>query len=355
MVGIRNEPGFNPTAAAGPSKDSILGIAHHWLYAFFSLSCLGISRVDFHEILSQIVSLDWKFVTIAVLFDLSVYVVHGWRWNVLLSPLKRLGLWRTVQSIYIGLFANEVLPLRTGELIRCYLLAHWNDLHLSVVIASAAMERLIDGFWMVAAFIVTASFLTLPGYLVDGVRVLGGLLLLGAAVVAWIIFHKQHAHAVVRESRWATTLRHVVEGLHTMGKWHSLTRTALISLLYLVLQIIPVWALMRGYEMDLSMGAAAAVLILLRVGTLIPNAPGNVGLYQATCVLALGLFGVDKTTATGFSVIMFMALTFPLLIGGALAVMLTGLNITEIRHRAHRGLQATRTPPTAPRPAPENR
>src|SRR5581483_942257 len=308
--------------------------------------------VDLREILSQIVSLDWRYVTIAVLFDLSVYVAHGWRWNLLLSPIAKLGLWRTVQSIYIGLFANEVLPLRTGELIRCYLLAHWNNLHLSVVIASAEEKRLFDGFWMVAAFVITASFLTLPGYLVDGVRILGVFLLIGAGVLAWVIFHKHHVHSVVRESRWAATLRHVIEGLHTMGRWRSMLQAALVSLLYLILQIIPVWALMRGYEMDLSIWAAAAILILLRVGTLIPNAPGNVGLYQATCVLAMGLFGVDKTTATGFSFIMFMALTLPLLIGGALAVMLTGLNITEIRHRARRGFEASRASHT---PAPENR
>ena len=41
-----------------------------------------------------------------------------------------------MQSIYIGLFANELLPLRPGELIRCYLLAHWSDLRLSLTFAS---------------------------------------------------------------------------------------------------------------------------------------------------------------------------------------------------------------------------
>lgn len=298
--------------------------------------------VDFRQILTDFLSLDWRYVTIAVLCDLSVYVVHGWRWNTLLEPVASLGLWRTVQSIYIGLFANEILPLRTGELIRCYLLAHWNNLHLSVIIASAAIERILDGLWMVAAFVITANFLTLPRYLVDGVRVMAVILVLAAALLAFVIFHKHHAHAVVRESRWAATLRHVVDGLHTMGKKQTFSRASLISLLYLVLQIIPVWALMKGYEMDLSIWAAAAVLIIVRIGTVVPNAPGNVGLYQATCVLALGLFGVDKTTATGFAFMMFGALTLPLLIGGAVAVTLTGLNIHEIRHRARTGLHAAR-------------
>src|ERR1700730_4963750 len=110
------------------------------------------------ELIPSIRQLDWKWLVLAVASDLSVYVVHAWRWNTLLSPVIRLRLWRTAQVICIGLFANEVLPLRTGEIIRCYLLSHWNDLRLSLGFASAAVERLIDGFWMLAAFLITASF-----------------------------------------------------------------------------------------------------------------------------------------------------------------------------------------------------
>ncbi|HEV2445732.1 MAG TPA: lysylphosphatidylglycerol synthase transmembrane domain-containing protein, partial [Candidatus Sulfopaludibacter sp.] len=98
------------------------------------------------ELIPAIKDLDWKWVLLAIVADLAVYVAHGWRWSTLLGPVIRLRLWRTVQAIYIGLFANEVLPLRTGELIRCYLLAHWNNLRVSLSFASAAVERLIDGF-----------------------------------------------------------------------------------------------------------------------------------------------------------------------------------------------------------------
>src|SRR5207237_9333481 len=107
------------------------------------------------DLVPRIKALDWVWISVAVITDLSVYVCHGWRWNVLLAPIVRLRFWKTVQAIYIGLFANEVLPLRTGELIRCYLLAHWNDLQISVVFASAALERLLDGLFMVLAFLIT--------------------------------------------------------------------------------------------------------------------------------------------------------------------------------------------------------
>jgi len=44
-----------------------------------------------------------------------------------------------------GLFSNEVLPLRPGELIRSYLQAHWCEVPFSVAFASAIIERLLDG------------------------------------------------------------------------------------------------------------------------------------------------------------------------------------------------------------------
>src|SRR5581483_986490 len=63
------------------------------------------------ELWPSIRALDFRWVVLAVASDLLVYVVHAWRWDTLLEPVIRLRLWRTVQSIYIGLFANEVLPL----------------------------------------------------------------------------------------------------------------------------------------------------------------------------------------------------------------------------------------------------
>src|SRR5579871_5388454 len=147
------------------------------------------------DLIPSIRSLDFRWVSLAVISDLTVYVVHGWRWNTLLKPVIRLRLWRTVQAIYIGLFANEVLPLRTGEVIRCYLLAHWNDLRLSLVFASAAVERIIDGFWMLAAFMLTASFVRgIPRDLIILVQVLGVLLMACGGVLFWVVKHRHHAH-----------------------------------------------------------------------------------------------------------------------------------------------------------------
>src|SRR5262249_46733363 len=150
------------------------------------------------------------------------------------------------------------------------------------------------------------------------VQILGALLLLGGIALLWIVRRKQEAHAAIGESRWAATLRHVIEGLHLMGNTRTLGFTSLISLLYLALQVFSVYALMKAYGLDLSFWVAGGVLTIIRFATAVPNAPGNVGLFQIACVLALKLFDLEQTDAKTFSLILFFFTTIPLLIGGAI-------------------------------------
>jgi len=299
------------------------------------------------ELLPRPKQIEWQWVALGVGFDLSVYFCQTWRWQLLFRPIDRLPFWRTLQAIFVGLFANEVLPLRVGELIRCYLVAHWNDELISVVFASAAIERLIDGLWMIVSFIIVAQQLTgIPRWLTFTVRIMEVITVAGILLLAYVMIHKSHAHAMVRESRWAAVLRHVVDGLHTMGNWRTLVQVIPVSLLYLILQVLSYWALMKAFEFDFSAWNAVAVLAVVRLGTVVPNAPANIGLINVACMVALQrFFNVERDAATEFSNLLFLALTVPLLITGAIATAMTGRNLGEIHHHARQRMHSTETKP----------
>jgi uncharacterized protein (TIRG00374 family) len=305
-----------------------------------SIACLIWVLHDYplSDLKAAIEDLDWKWIAVAVVSDLVVYVVHGWRWQTLLSPVARLGFWRTVQAIYIGLFANEVLPLRVGELIRCYLLTHWNNLRLSLGFASAAVERVIDGFWLLAAFVVTATLVKgVPEQMILFVQIIGGLLVVGTIVAVWLVSRKREtARVPEHESKSSATFRHIIEGLHLMGRRRTLAMTAVISLLYLALQMFSVYALLKAFKTDYSFWVACGVLTIVRFATVIPSAPGNLGIINVATIKALELFELPAVAAKTFSIILFGSLTLPLLIGGAVATALTGVNIGELRERARR-------------------
>jgi uncharacterized protein (TIRG00374 family) len=279
LVGPRlgRAPQNAPLGAAIPGLRAFSAGCLFWVFHSYKIA----------DLLPQLRQLEWQWVALGVALDLSVYVCQAWRWVLLYRPVDRLPFWRTVQAIFVGLFANEVLPLRVGELIRCYLVAHWNDQLISVVFASAAIERLIDGFWMVLSFVVVAQHLKgIPGWLTYTVRLMEVAVVAGIALLAYVMIHKTHAHAMVKESRWAAVLRHVVEGLHTMGNWRTLARVMPVSFLYLVLQVLSYWALMKAFQLDLSPWDAVAVLAIVRLGTVVPNAPANIGLINVACLIA---------------------------------------------------------------------
>jgi glycosyltransferase 2 family protein len=124
------------------------------------------------------------------------------------------------------------------------------------------------------------------------------------------------------------------------GQWRTLGRTALISLLYLLLQYLTVYMLMRAYLLDYSFWVACGVLTIVRLATVVPNAPGNIGLFNIACVMAMKLFDLGDNDAKTFSFLLLFAQTLPLLLGGAVATALTGSKIGELRDRARQGLDA---------------
>jgi hypothetical protein len=56
-----------------------------------------------------------------------------------------------------------------------------------------------------------------------------------------------------------------------------------------------------------------------------------VGTYQFFTVVGLTLFGIDKTLASGFSIIVFFILTIPLWIIGLLVFGRLGISLKKVR------------------------
>jgi hypothetical protein len=70
-------------------------------------------------------------------------------------------------------------------------------------------------------------------------------------------------------------------------------------------------------------------------------------LFNIACVMAMKLFDLGDNDARTFSFILFGVQTLPLLLAGAVATALTGLNIGEIHDRARQGLDAHNARPPA--------
>lgn len=252
---------------------------------------------------AQLRSLDGRWLALAIAFDIASYVAQGLRWRILLEGST----WfQTTRAIYVGLFLNEIAPLRPGEAVRGWLISRKLGVSLLRVAPTMIAERLMDGLWLAAGVLGALAIAPLPEQLRWAawavVAIAGGL-----AAVAWIAGRARYE-----------ALRVVRSGL--TNAW-----ALAASGLFLGAQGLAYWAVMRASHFETGLAAAIVVMVVVRIGTLIPGAPANLGTHQFSTVLGLSLFGVRQAQAAGFSIVLFTVLTAPLLMIGLGASLNTGL------------------------------
>jgi uncharacterized membrane protein YbhN (UPF0104 family) len=170
----------------------------------------------------------------------------------------------------------------------------------------------------------------------DVMWVFAAIVLAAAGGLLFVLFRRQRADQFIFLKSWAQRFSHLLEEIHRLAHWRELGLAMLGTGAYWLAQALAIWALARADAFDFGVGAATFLLIVKAIGTLIPNAPANVGAYQAAMMWALGLLLVEKANAQIFAQLAFWMLTIPALVGGAIAVALTGFDIRELQLHAKR-------------------
>lgn len=285
--------------------------------------------------------INWWLVALAVVFDIASYVCQGFRWQLLLRSAGPVSTLKATQAIYAGLFFNEILPLRIGELVRAYLVAHWYSSNVVIIISSIAVERLFDALWLFAGIGVTVLFIPLPREVVSAAQALAMAVLIVTGLALCLILRGRNNKALLfqhqTERGWHPVRRgfaflaRIAEEMRQLGASRYFYYSLGVSSCILLFQILAFWLVMEASGLRLSLWAGSAVLVLLHLGTILPNAPSNVGIYQFFCVAGLVFFGVDKTAAAGFSIAVFIILTVPLWAIGLFATARSGMTLKQLR------------------------
>jgi hypothetical protein len=252
-----------------------------------------------------------------------------------LRPVVSSSFSQATRAIFVGLFASEVLPFRGGEAVRCFLMTRWTKLPFSVSVASVLIERVFDGAWLWLGLWISLKYVELPrqlGYVNDllGLFVLGGAATLGLALV-----RPRPPRSALRRPGWRHHLAVLMDDLALIGHSRYLYFALLMSVPYLLLQVIPIWAAFEAYGFDLGIGAALALMLLLRLASVLPQAPLSLGLFQIlTKQFLVRAYDVDPSDAGRFSVVLWCVVKATPLIAGFIALAITGAKIGELKKAA---------------------
>jgi uncharacterized protein (TIRG00374 family) len=325
-------------------------IFRNWRYAVgWLLAAAGLvwvlHDVHFSRLARQLAGIDWRRVALAMVCDVLSYLVQAVRWQLLLEPVGKINLLQAMQAIYAGLFTNEVLPMRPGEFVRSYIASRWMGAGFVTILPSIILERLFDGVWIATGIGLAAIFAPLPEDLIEAGETFGAVVALFVVLFIYLVLRRPRRGGRAADRgmpRWkplraiAGLFRRLSEGLREASRTKEFYLAFALSLPFLALQAITLWLIMLGYGLRLSFWVGVAVYVIVSLGTALPNTPANVGSYQFFAVLGLTLFGVDKTSATGFSLVAFTLLSLPLLIIGFLALSRSGMSLAAIREELRR-------------------
>ncbi len=329
-----------PTRRA-PVWQVLVGIAISAVLLYFSLR-----GIQWHEVLEFVRGARLAPMMLGVALATATFPLRIFRWQLLLHgddgrKLKTAPLWH---SIAMGFMANNVLPLRMGEVVRTLAAAKLTGTRFTSVLASIAVERLFDAITVVALLAIGLLTARLPESELSGrvanIVTFGGIaalfgLVVAGLVVAFPLFAEQVVRRIVPSEKLAARLVGIIEGVrHGFSVLRSPGRVAGVAL-----WSFAIWGVsaLSFYVMFIAFGIQAdysvALLMqgLIMFGIALPSSPGYVGVFEAPIILLLGLYEVDKNLAAAYALTYHVTTFLPITLLGAWSIFRTNLGLGSLR------------------------
>lgn len=308
---------------------------------FIWLIFRAIPMQDVAETLSKVRPV---WVVAAVVCFLIDYLFRIARWRLMLQidnpdvTMKMAGI-----PFMVSIAANNVLPLRAGDVMRAFAFSNWLNVPSSSVLATLVAERLLDFLSLLVCLAVALSLLGLGS---DNATALLGVGAIGLyAIAACVAFALVFPHvlqplvlAVVRLiGRFAAGLAAGLEKaignlFQTLKKMTRSGRT---------LRLIALSAAAWGFEALVFYCAARSVpglvdsqaaWLAMPVGTLstlLPSSPGYVGTFHFFVIKATQMLGNPAAAAAAFAVVAHLVLWLTATVIGGVCFALWTLSGTR--------------------------
>lgn len=261
---------------------------------------------DWSAVANAFTKVEWEWVAAAIGINLASIFFRSVAWKLVIDqamPPPVPGYALTFSAFCVGLLANAVLPGRIGELARVAVLSRrlpgrtgvWATL-VGTVFAHRVFD-LVPVMILILYVLVTAK---IPAWAVSS---LIAVVAIGVGLFLFAFLSARHHHSSRVDSVGAA--RRIVEmGRQGLGVVHRPVPAAgaiLGQFMGWLCQLFAVYTAMLAFDIHAPVPAAALVLLVMNVATIIPLWPGNVGLVQQAIATPLSVsYGVGYAAGVAY-------------------------------------------------------
>jgi len=247
-------------------------------------------------------------------FLLMFYLSNALRLYLLLPGEKKAQ--TAIKAIFIGMGYNNIMPAKAGEILKIMYLSRNLNMPLADSGATVFCERIFDILFLFALSLVLAyfGFESIPLYIPF---ILIFLLAVGFFLVRRYsdFFHACYKKIPsIRFGKFMDMLHYRLIDAVTL-RWFS-RGIGITCLVWLVSLSCYITALLFVAELRITVFQAVVVFVAASFGSAIPSSPGALGVFEASIVYSLSLFGVGREEAFGAALFLRIILFLPVTVAG---------------------------------------
>lgn len=303
-------------------------------------------KIDFATLVDTIKKFELKYLaSIVAVFLLSLYA-RGIRWKFLLMNDKKYSALKLAEIFTVGNMLNIFLPARAGDIYRAYYLGEEAGEKKLKIFGTIILERLFDGIAMFCILLGAIMFYSDAQWILNLTLGIGAVFIAGT-LVFYLIFKynksRQIAKAIAEKipnEKIQNTIKRLTTYLNIFIKGFSAFKSPVYMLLILAMSFVA-WGLegvvacliVNSFGLKFGILAGLFVLTLTSFSTMIPSTSVLVGPYQAAYILALGLFGIEKSQALAISAVHQIILILIFTIAGGSLMLKFNIDASRSQNR----------------------
>ncbi len=317
---------------------------------------LALHKVNFAEMALVFSDIRWPLIAVALVLHFLIYAIRMFRWKLLLAPIKDTKYRNLFSAIAIGFGANNMFPVRLGELVRAYAIGKMEKISSSAALATIVIERVFDILTVLGMLVAVFFFVTFPegyGTFMVGLRAAGI-----SAIVALTLFiaflvllerNRDRAMLIVRffsrplPERFRTRLESMMisfaDGLNVLYHGRKLVGVVIFSILTWLAIAAFYWVIILSLDISLPFMAAIFVTVLIAFAVSLPAPPGYIGTFHAAARYALVFYGLPASSAAGVGIVLHAMSFIPAIAVGLVFIWLDKMSFAEMTHVKGEGVR----------------
>jgi uncharacterized protein (TIRG00374 family) len=317
-----------------------------WLGLAISLFFLGLLlwRADPRKIVETLAGANYIWLVPAVLVFFVELWVRAVRYRYIVRSLKPISASSLFPILVIGNMANNLLPLRIGELVRAYLLGERHNLSKMASLGTGVVERIFDGLTLLAFLGATVAILGANRTIHDTTLIALGVFAFALAVLIACIASPDGSERLIQ--RLAAPLPHrmrdramslaisFIEGLRALRHADAISWVMVLSLVAWLLETAVFALVGQAFDLEIDWGYYLMAVCAGNLALTAPSSPGGTGVFEFVVAQVILLAGVDESIAAAYAFAAHATVLLPATLLGLYCMWSMNLSLGRLSRRA---------------------